>query len=165
MYLLQNLLPMFPLFGMLWGACCCLTCANCSSGTATQQYQIEISGLANGVCTSCASFNGTWVVDFLGDGELPFLSCRWWGSIGTTLAGCSSFDGIYFDIGKVGVDPTHYYYEVGPYRSSDNVVGLDFFLKDKGASPPNCNLSSESVTQNGTAVCDATSATCTIDSV
>lgn len=102
-------------------------------------------------------------MDFLEQvgGALP--ACRWWGSIGTTA--CLA-DAIYFQIGHVGAISGDYYLEVGDYQSGTDTVGaFDFFLKDKGGSPPNCTLTAEDVTQHGSALCDATGATCTVDSV
>lgn len=53
--------------------CCCaegggeVTCGSgCDDSTAAAEYLIEISGIANGSCGSCSSYDGSYVVSFIG---------------------------------------------------------------------------------------------------
>jgi hypothetical protein len=61
---------------------CCEACTGCPGGHPAQ-VQATISGMANGSCSDCASIDGVYVLDFVGD--LPDLSANmalpgmcWW---------------------------------------------------------------------------------------
>jgi hypothetical protein len=64
-----------------WGACpCCATavCNHCSGSAAKNTVQVDISGVANAGCLSCASLDGTYV---LTEANLPHAggsdACIW----------------------------------------------------------------------------------------
>ena len=55
--------PVVPMF-FFPNCVCCGTgvCIVCTSSASAEQYQIDISGVGNGTCADCDTFNGTWVV-------------------------------------------------------------------------------------------------------
>ena len=60
---------------MAWHPCCCCRyCANCTSGYAPFQVQVDISGIAEEAppdCGNCATLNGSYVLTFVAG------LCRW----------------------------------------------------------------------------------------
>jgi hypothetical protein len=59
------LLPVVPLFFMPGCPCCPTGCTHCSDSPT--EATVTVSGLINSACSSCASFNDTFIFDF-GDG-------------------------------------------------------------------------------------------------
>lgn len=79
MWFIQTILIPFlacpPILGLFLGGCCCaagVDCSFCNSGTSPLQIQVTLTGIANNVCMSCASYNGTFVLD-----QNPFVPCSY----------------------------------------------------------------------------------------
>jgi hypothetical protein len=56
------------------GCCCGNPCLNCSGGSAAHaNVQVVIAGITNGLCSSCASWNGTFILVQ----QTPATPCAW----------------------------------------------------------------------------------------
>lgn len=83
-------------------SCCCepaaadVDCAaGCNDSLAAASYLIEISGITNGSCGSCSSYNGSYVVTHVGYYVSGFLNgCLWRYDSGS--AACGSMRYLYF---------------------------------------------------------------------
>lgn len=52
--------------------CCCASCANCNNNASPAQIQVDIAGITNAVCTTCADFNATYICT-----RDPANDCQW----------------------------------------------------------------------------------------
>lgn len=56
------------------GPCCgVVKCANCNAGQTMEQVQVVLAGIANGTCSNCGTYNGTFILDRFGGSG----SCCW----------------------------------------------------------------------------------------
>lgn len=58
-------------------------CTLCLNNVRPNRLQIDISNLANGTCSSCGSFNGSYIVTITGTNRCGLLGCKWELSIPT----------------------------------------------------------------------------------
>ena len=60
------------------GNCCSvapsITCTNCSSNTGPGEYKVVLAGVSNGTCSSCGSYDGTYILPFSFE---AFGRCEW----------------------------------------------------------------------------------------
>ena len=171
---LGSMLWVVPLF---WW-CCCRTACPCTPAT---EWTVVLSGTANGFCSNCSNFDGTYIVarspeltiDCVGSG---MEQCTW-GYQNITMsnpciagAGC---DGMCLMVGQ-GYIADHRYFSVAFYSGSKfgaicTPVGSTGwrggFKKDWGSRVPTCSdyssLAIPFSINNGTA-CDLSAATCAV---
>lgn len=55
----------------------CMVCSQCLTGHVAEEVTVVVSGMVNGTCLDCASFNGTYVLPHLGRAFLNTASCTW----------------------------------------------------------------------------------------
>lgn len=134
-------------FGWWPGCGCCggLACSCCSAG-ARERYQIDLSGFTNGSCTSCATYNSSFIVSAtsLPDPVNAIYTCNWqiYPISGTTCSDCKEV--------LLGIDRSFGTVRITVQIRVPAIVGLfpcnTFGLaemvtwRDTGISPdPDCN--------------------------
>ncbi len=152
------------------GCKCCAAnvCTFCAEGSMSNSYQVDITGVTNGTCSTCTDVNGTWIVDNYGDPTLGAgTTCRISTSLGVT--GCTlpfgTADLIAFQVVDAAgawtfeVVATNFPYVFGS-------LSISLFKKSKGSSAPNCQgLSSESLPPDVDPRCNPSAGTCLVTSL
>ncbi len=152
------------------GCKCCggVPCDQCSDGSLSNSYQLDISGVANGTCATCTDVNGTWIVDIPGGGISVATTCRISTLLGVT--GCGLPFGFTADYIAFQVVNTAgaYTFEVVATDFPDvfGSLSISLFTESKGSSAPTCQgLSSESIPPAVDPRCNPSGGTCLVTSL
>lgn len=139
---------------------CYIICSGCNPPVGPDFMQVVVSGLVNGTCTcsgataNCTQFNGTWVLSKYG-------TCGWRYIFGTTAcpAPCGWTNAyIHAEVYKMTTHIARVYF------GSTNDQATPYWLKNYGATPPNCSgYVNESLPWAGPANCACgVNGTCTL---
>ncbi|MBX3415463.1 MAG: hypothetical protein KF708_22460 [Pirellulales bacterium] len=146
--------------------CCCddlisATCTPCNETMLPRFYLIELSGITNGACGSCAGLNGSYVVEHR-------TSCTWSVDFSPVCTGhcVRSFDRINLSFGVLGVTVS-----IGGSVGSPPTVGVPSITWILSGTSPKKNCASFSAlsipfsSNQGcptTAICNGSAATCLV---
>jgi hypothetical protein len=160
--LLMMLLPfaLVPVafFGAVGCGCCDQLCVNCRSGTdAHATIQVDIAGLTNVGCSSCADFTGTYILT-----RTVLNPCQWTAALPGTVCNLNQIVAELPSFGGIGVflrvlfnNSGGGFYSFEWQCTLSSVPGTD-----------NCNWSAFSVPPSsaggGGGVCDKSASTCLI---
>jgi hypothetical protein len=153
--------------GFLFPSCVCCpaageTCEQCAGNTAPSEYQIDISGVANNSCFSCASVDGTYVVPFTTSSPFPG-GCIWEDADIGIGSVCGSTWSITITLGAIAGD-----YDVRVLVARNGLGTSTGLFEQEYASAQDCHafssLSLPYISQSGSD-CDLSGATVTITSL
>lgn len=135
-------------------ACCdhpCSLCTTSSPGSA----QIDVSGVTNGLCSHCADFNATWIVDLHSVGT---NLCCWHLAIPTTCG----YQRVVLVLEAVGANPLYtLYVQFNADTTCVNNVGSMYWSKSQ-AKPVVCTWNGLGMSWAGAGQCNLSASTCTV---
>jgi hypothetical protein len=149
-----------------WPYCCCPTtppayfrCVNCSGAgdNAPEYMTVYVAGIENGSCSSCATYNGTFLI-----GLNPGLECAWQSGFLDSPCGTAANWFVQVNVTLVGSD-----YIVSVYVRIDSGTTVFAWQKNYGTAKPDClefvGLSVPYVSTAGS-LCGGTAPTAEVDS-
>jgi len=156
--LLHLLMTALSLFAMGWWPCApCKgeACEHCAGGSAPEELEVEIAGLADDECYNCGDLNGVYVLTYIGSGP---AGCCWKFSFANTcgfnvLVACISH--------PIALE---YQLEVS-FGLESGTSDIITWLEEIGDYAPNCEEWSSldvPITSQVQAQCDDISATCSV---
>ncbi len=139
---------------------CPVACSTCVDGRAPARLQIEVAGVQNFQCQSCADYDRTYIVTWTG--APPPSACNWW--LVEPLQSCDANVNVDVVLPRLGSKLLAVAVSAGVTTPFNKTVGL--WSKEISGDELICtDWDYFELTPGGPETCDPTNATCHVTSL